>query len=109
MSRAVRSKTWLSWAEMASPEPNERGRCDPGCEATVRGKNDTMTSRIFPGTVRALMTPCGAARSPDFDALVSKAKELVRAGMSAVVYCGSMDDCLVPACHGEAFKRRDTA
>ncbi len=51
-----------------------------------------MTSNIFTGTIPALMTPCTADRQPDFDALVRKAKELVEAGMSAVVYCGSMGD-----------------
>ncbi|WP_112313217.1 dihydrodipicolinate synthase family protein [Pseudogemmobacter bohemicus] len=49
-------------------------------------------SDIFTGTIPALMTPCKADRSPDFDALVKKAKELVGLGMSAVVYCGSMGD-----------------
>jgi 4-hydroxy-tetrahydrodipicolinate synthase len=38
------------------------------------------------------MTPCTAERTPDFDALVRKARELIDAGMSAVVYCGSMGD-----------------
>lgn len=38
------------------------------------------------------MTPCKADRSPDFDALVRKGKELIEIGMSAVVYCGSMGD-----------------
>jgi 1-pyrroline-4-hydroxy-2-carboxylate deaminase len=38
------------------------------------------------------MTPCTGDRTPDFDALVRKAKELVEVGMSAVVYCGSMGD-----------------
>jgi 4-hydroxy-tetrahydrodipicolinate synthase len=38
------------------------------------------------------MTPCKADRSPDFDALARKGKELIKAGMSAVVYCGSMGD-----------------
>ncbi|MEM7314795.1 MAG: dihydrodipicolinate synthase family protein, partial [Planctomycetota bacterium] len=38
------------------------------------------------------MTPCSAASQPDFDALVSKAKELVDIGMRGVVYCGSMGD-----------------
>ncbi|WP_230125823.1 dihydrodipicolinate synthase family protein, partial [Pseudomonas sp. Bi70] len=33
-----------------------------------------------------------AERKPDFDALVRKGKELIQAGMSAVVYCGSMGD-----------------
>ena len=51
-----------------------------------------MKSDIFSGTIPALMTPCTAGRSPDFDKLVEKAKELVRVGMSAVVYCGSMGD-----------------
>ena len=40
----------------------------------------------------ALMTPCKADRTPDFDALVKKGKEMIDAGMSAVVYCGSMGD-----------------
>jgi len=51
-----------------------------------------MTSNIFSGCVPALMTPCRADRTPDFDALVRKAAELIAAGMSAVVYCGSMGD-----------------
>ena len=51
-----------------------------------------MKSDIFSGTIPALMTPCKADRSPDFDTLVAKAKELVGLGMSAVVYCGSMGD-----------------
>lgn len=38
------------------------------------------------------MTPCNSNREPDFDALVSKGKELISYGMSAVVYCGSMGD-----------------
>jgi 1-pyrroline-4-hydroxy-2-carboxylate deaminase len=51
-----------------------------------------MKSDIFSGTIPALMTPCKADRSPDFDKLVAKAKELISLGMSAVVYCGSMGD-----------------
>lgn len=51
-----------------------------------------MTSSIFTGTIPALMTPCKADRTPDFDALVKKGKELIALGMSAVVYCGSMGD-----------------
>ncbi|KPF67597.1 dihydrodipicolinate synthetase [Bosea sp. AAP35] len=51
-----------------------------------------MASNVFAGTIPALMTPCKADRSPDFDALVAKGRELVAAGMSAVVYCGSMGD-----------------
>jgi 4-hydroxy-tetrahydrodipicolinate synthase len=51
-----------------------------------------MSANIFQGTIPALMTPATADRQPDFDALVKKGKELIAAGMSAVVYCGSMGD-----------------
>jgi len=51
-----------------------------------------MNQEIFHGTIPALMTPCTPARAPDFDALVAKGKQLVEAGMSGVVYCGSMGD-----------------
>lgn len=49
-------------------------------------------SNVFTGTMPALMTPCKADRTPDFDALAKKGKEMMAAGMSAVVYCGSMGD-----------------
>ncbi len=51
-----------------------------------------MASSIFTGVIPALMTPCKADRTPDFDALVAKGKELIAAGMASVVYCGSMGD-----------------
>ena len=51
-----------------------------------------MKAQIFSGVIPALMTPCKADRTPDFDALVAKGRELIAAGMSAVVYCGSMGD-----------------
>ena len=51
-----------------------------------------MAAQIFSGVIPALMTPCKADRTPDFEALVRKAKELIGLGMSAVVYCGSMGD-----------------
>ncbi len=38
------------------------------------------------------MTPCGADRVPNVEALVRKAQQLVAAGMNGVVYCGSMGD-----------------
>jgi 4-hydroxy-tetrahydrodipicolinate synthase len=47
---------------------------------------------VFSGCIPALMTPCDAAGMPDFDALARKGRELVDAGMRAVVYCGSMGD-----------------
>ncbi|MEM8709606.1 MAG: dihydrodipicolinate synthase family protein [Planctomycetota bacterium] len=47
---------------------------------------------VFEGCIPALMTPCRADRTPDFDALTRKGLSLVEAGMSGVVYCGSMGD-----------------
>jgi dihydrodipicolinate synthase/N-acetylneuraminate lyase len=47
-----------------------------------------MESSIFSGCIPALMTPCHADRSPDFDSLVKKGKQLIATGMHAVVYCG---------------------
>ncbi len=38
------------------------------------------------------MTPCDAAGTPDFNALVTTGLELIDAGMDSVVYCGSMGD-----------------
>ncbi|EYD77464.1 1-pyrroline-4-hydroxy-2-carboxylate deaminase [Rubellimicrobium mesophilum DSM 19309] len=51
-----------------------------------------MMSSVFSGCVPALMTPCKADRTPDYEALVRKGRELIAEGMSAVVYCGSMGD-----------------
>lgn len=51
-----------------------------------------MDSSIFQGCIPALMTPCRADQTPDLPALVEKARELITAGMSGVVYCGSMGD-----------------
>lgn len=51
-----------------------------------------MAANVFSGVIPALMTPCKDDRTPDFDALVRKGKELIADGMSAVVYCGSMGD-----------------
>lgn len=51
-----------------------------------------METGIFSGCIPALMTPCKPDRSPDFDALVKKGEQLMAAGMTGVVYCGSMGD-----------------
>lgn len=51
-----------------------------------------MKSDVFRGCIPALMTPCDSNRSPNFDALVTKGKQLQELGMSGVVYCGSMGD-----------------
>ena len=51
-----------------------------------------MSTNGFSGVLPALMTPCRADRTPDFDALLRKGKELVSAGMAGVIYCGSMGD-----------------
>ncbi|MFC1690194.1 dihydrodipicolinate synthase family protein [Pseudomonadota bacterium] len=51
-----------------------------------------MSNSVFTGCIPALMTPCDEAGSPDFEALSKKGRELIDAGMRAVVYCGSMGD-----------------
>ena len=51
-----------------------------------------MNTGIFTGVIPALMTPCTPDRQPDYEALVRKGRQLIEAGMSAVVYCGSMGD-----------------
>ncbi len=52
----------------------------------------TENAEVFQGCIPALMTPCHEDRSPNFQALVAKGRELIEAGMRAVVYCGSMGD-----------------
>ncbi len=51
-----------------------------------------MHKDVFSGVMPALMTPCRTDRSPDFDALVRKGRQLVGHGMSGIIYCGSMGD-----------------
>lgn len=51
-----------------------------------------MNTEIFNGCMPALMTPCTADGKPDYDALVAKGQRLIEAGMSGIVYCGSMGD-----------------
>jgi 4-hydroxy-tetrahydrodipicolinate synthase len=51
-----------------------------------------MAQNIFTGVIPALMTPCTPDRRPDFAALARKGRQLIEAGMSSVVYCGSMGD-----------------
>ncbi|HBE67214.1 MAG TPA: dihydrodipicolinate synthase family protein [Planctomycetaceae bacterium] len=66
---------------------------------------------IFRGCIPALMTPCQSSTdgvsSIDYDALVDTAKQLIEAGMRAVVYCGSMGDwpLLTDAQRQEGVKR----
>ncbi len=50
------------------------------------------TGNVFRGCIPALMTPCSASGSPDFDTLVATARSLIDDGMTAVVYCGSMGE-----------------
>jgi 4-hydroxy-tetrahydrodipicolinate synthase len=51
-----------------------------------------LAANVFRGCIPALMTPCKPDRTPDFEALARKGKELIGLGMSGVVYCGSMGD-----------------
>ena len=52
----------------------------------------SQNDNVFAGCMPALMTPCSADGVVDFDALARKGRELIDAGMSAVIYCGSMGD-----------------
>ena len=52
----------------------------------------SVNATVFKGCMSALMTPCDGEGRPDFSALADKGEELIVAGMSAVVYCGSMGD-----------------
>jgi len=47
---------------------------------------------IFEGCIPALMTPCDANGTVNYEALVETAKSLMGEGMRGVVYCGSMGD-----------------
>ncbi len=51
-----------------------------------------MSKNVFCGCIPALMTPCDSKGNPNFEALVAKGRQLIEAGMRAVVYCGSMGD-----------------
>ncbi len=51
-----------------------------------------MDTSIFSGCLPALMTPCGADRTPNLPALVKKGRDMMAAGMTGVIYCGSMGD-----------------
>jgi dihydrodipicolinate synthase/N-acetylneuraminate lyase len=55
-------------------------------------ENDSMDTSIFRGCIPALMTPCNTDRTPNFELLAKKGRELCDAGMNGVVYCGSMGD-----------------
>ena len=52
----------------------------------------TDNTNVFRGCIPALMTPCSADGTPNFEALAAKGRELIDGGMRAVVYCGSMGD-----------------
>ncbi|MCC5993378.1 MAG: dihydrodipicolinate synthase family protein [Rhodobacteraceae bacterium] len=51
-----------------------------------------MDTTLLDGCIPALMTPCASDHRPDLDALARKGQALISAGMSGVVYCGSMGD-----------------
>ncbi len=67
-----------------------------------------MSKNVFSGVMPALMTPCKADRTPDFDALVRKGKELVAAGMSGVDLL-RLDGRLAAADRRAAHDRRGAA
>lgn len=52
----------------------------------------SIRSDVFQGCIPALMTPCFADGRIHYDQLVQTGRDLIDAGMRAVVYCGSMGD-----------------
>ena len=52
----------------------------------------TINSDFFSGCMPALMTPCGPDGDVNYRELASKGRDLIDAGMKAVIYCGSMGD-----------------
>lgn len=52
----------------------------------------TSAESLYHGCLPAVMTPVDESGDIDFDALVQKASSFIDAGMSGVVYCGSMGD-----------------
>lgn len=52
----------------------------------------TQSTELFHGCMPALMTPFDSDGSIDFESLVQNARDLMAAGMSGVIYCGSMGD-----------------
>ncbi len=52
----------------------------------------SIDDSVFRGCMPAIMTPIGDDGKPNFDSMVRHASNLVEAGMSGVVYCGSMGD-----------------
>ncbi len=51
-----------------------------------------INADVFLGCMPAVMTPCLTSGEIDFDTLVTTSLGLIDAGMSGVVYCGSMGD-----------------
>ena len=51
-----------------------------------------VNSNVFHGCLPALMTPCDGDGKVTHEALVATAGQLMAAGMTGVVYCGSMGD-----------------
>lgn len=52
----------------------------------------SIRSDVFRGVIPALMTPCFSDGRIHYDQLVQTGRDLIDAGMRAVVYCGSMGD-----------------
>lgn len=69
--------------------------CDSGQDKPSANEQTPRMSDsrpIFEGCIPALMTPCDAEGSINYDALVETATDLIKQGMRGVVYCGSMGD-----------------
>ena len=76
-------------------EYNRDCKCDRNSFLAVEitfFQSRVMDVSVFSGCIPALMTPCKADRTPCFEGLARKGQQMMSAGMSGVVYCGSMGD-----------------
>jgi 4-hydroxy-tetrahydrodipicolinate synthase len=95
-SRGIRNEFWqnkLAKQQLAQLiETTERSKLGLRGECNRNVNRWTVVKNIFCGCIPALMTPCDQSGQINFDALVSKGRELMAVGMTGVVYCGSMGD-----------------
>lgn len=58
----------------------------------MNDRGPAVDARVFRGCMPALMTPCTADGAVNYEVLVRKGLQMTAAGMTGVVYCGSMGD-----------------
>ena len=91
-ARSRRSARRRRYSAMPIRTKRENSSRRPMNTDDANDRRRPMFDNPFLGTMPALMTPCNPDRTPNLDGLVKKGREMIEAGMSAVVYCGSMGD-----------------